>query len=124
MAKSDIGAEIMSALIDYTDEIKENIDKAVISTSNELKDRLKNDSPKRKKSGGKYCKGWRVKVMFKGKGNHRVVVYNATHYQLTHLLEYGHAKAGGTGRVPAQPHIKSNEEWAKKELEKRIEEAL
>ena len=53
-----------------------------------------------------------------------MIVHNATHHQLTHLLEYGHAKAGGTERVDAQPHIQQNEEWAKKELEKRITEAL
>lgn len=121
MADIDVGAEIMAALTDYTNDIKESVDEAVISTANELKDRIKADSPKRTK---KYSKGWRVKALFKGKGNHRMIVNNATHYQLTHLLEYGHAKAGGTERVDAQPHIQQNEEWAKKELEKRITEAL
>lgn len=121
MANIDVGAEIMVALTDYTNDIKESVDEAVINTANELKDRIKADSPKRTK---KYSKGWHVKALFKGKGNHRMVVHNATHYQLTHLLEHGHAKAGGTERVDAQPHIQPNEEWAKKELEKRITEAL
>lgn len=121
MANIDIGTEIMSALTEYTDQIKDKVDKAVTSTSNELKGRLKAESPNRT---GEYRKGWRVKIMFKGKGNRRTVVHNATHHQLTHLLEYGHAKAGGTERVSAQPHIKSNEEWAKEEFEKRIVEAL
>ena len=121
MANTDISTEIMSALTEYTDEVKSKVDEAVTNTSNELRDRLKTESPNRT---GEYRKDWRVKVIFKGKGNRRTVVHNATHYQLTHLLEYGHAKAGGTERVSAKPHIKSNEEWAKKELEKRIVEAL
>lgn len=121
MANTDISTEIMSALTEYTDEVKSKVDEAVTNTSNELRDRLKTESPNRT---GEYRKGWRVKVMFKGKGNRRTVVHNATHYQLTHLLEYGHAKACGTERVSAQPHIKSNEEWAKGEFEKRIVEAL
>ena len=45
-------------------------------------------------------------------------VHSKTQYQLTHLLEYGHAKRGG-GRTKAQPHIIKGEELAIKELKEK-----
>jgi hypothetical protein len=52
-----------------------------------------------------------------------VVVHSKNRYQLTHLLENGHAKRGG-GRVRAIPHIGPAEEIGIRELEERIERAL
>jgi hypothetical protein len=51
------------------------------------------------------------------------VVHNATHYQLTHLLEHGHAKRGG-GRVPGIPHIRLVEEEAIKEYTEAVERVI
>ena len=67
---------------------------------------------------GDYRTGWRAKKV-KGKW----VVHNATDYQLTHLLEKGHALAGG-GRAKAYPHIKPVEEEMIKEFEEEIRDVL
>ena len=52
-----------------------------------------------------------------------LVVHSKNKYQLTHLLEYGHAKRGG-GRVEARAHIKLAEEKAVKSFEEKIREAI
>ena len=56
---------------------------------------LKATSPKRT---GKYAKSWTKK-----KRGRKIIVHNKE-YQLTQLLEKGHAKRGG-GRVAARVHI-------------------
>ena len=56
-----------------------------------------------------YAKGWTVRVE-RSKKQNRYIVHNATHYQLTHLLEKGHRiiRHDGTDtgkRTAAEPHI-------------------
>lgn len=93
--------EITKALREYTDEVTENLDKAKDNISKAAVSELKASSPKKT---GDYAKGWSRKKTAKG-----YVVYNRTDYQLTHLLEYGHAKRSG-GRTRSIPHIAPVEE--------------
>ena len=53
-----------------------------------------------------------------------MIVRNKKYYYLTHLLEHGHAKKGGKGRVKAFVHIKPVEEYAQKALPELIETRL
>jgi len=116
----DISAVIAEELQKYSEDVTNYVKQAVDDISAELVGNLKRDSPKQT---GEYAKSWTSKKEYEDKFVKRVRVYNSKHYQLTHLLEYGHAKING-GRVAAIPHIKPNEEKAIEELERRIEEAI
>ena len=72
---------------------------------------------------GEYAKSW-TSMAEKSRLQVGATVYaEAPGYRLAHLLEYGHANRGG-GRTSGREHIKPVEEWAIKEAEDRIVEAL
>jgi len=117
----DWQAELMDALEAYSDEVTEEVKKAVLETADSTVALLKQTSPVKAhgKKRGKYRRGWRAKMIYDGGTDRRMVVYNATDYQLTHLLEYGHANRDGSFTA-ARPHIAAAEEKAKKKLEDKI----
>ena len=108
----DLAAEIARELKEYTEEIDVEVQKATNKVTKELVDELKTTSPK---LTGEYAEGWTRKKFRNG-----TVVHNRTNYQLTHLLEYGHAKEGG-GRVPAKVHIRPAEEKAVNKFMEHVE---
>ena len=62
-----------------------------------------------KQHRGRYVSGWTTRIEKYGRSGQGVVVYNATDWQLTHLLENGHEivnKKDGTGWSAPRPHIK------------------
>lgn len=114
----DLGSEIMRELQAYSQALVIEADNAAKRSAKRLKKKLENTSPKDR---GGYSHSWRIKE-FKSKTNgpSTYVVHNKEHYRLTHLLEFGHAKKDGTGRVKAQPHI----EPARDDEEKKFLEDL
>ena len=119
MAK-DIAAEIMQALHDYADMAVEEMQEIVEDTAKECRDQIQATAPVRT---GAYAKSWTVK---KGKDTSTTIsaiVQSRDRYQLTHLLEFGHAKRSG-GRVAARPHIAAARDQAEQNLERKLKEAL
>lgn len=112
---SNLANEIVRQVELYTREVEEEVEVSKVEVAKNAVDELRQKSPK---LTGDYRKGWRVKKV----GNN-VVIHNKTDYQLTHLLEKGHAKAGG-GRVPAKVHIAPVEERAVNDYLERVERAV
>lgn len=101
----NLASELMKALEEFSDFTEEAVDKGVSETADEAVKELRNAHPSGSGQYGswdkKYNKGWTVK---KTKRDKTATIHNATDYQLTHLLEKGHAKKNG-GRTRAFPHI-------------------
>lgn len=115
---TDLTKQLTAALSEYSSSCEEEIQTILTDVAKQAKKRLSFSSPTRT---GKYKGSWKVKVE-KRAGYTKVHIHN-TRYQLTHLLEYGH-KVHKTGHAAARPHIAAVEQWAIKETEKRIREAL
>lgn len=115
-----LSSEVMRELKKYADITTENVKKAVQNAGKTLRDEIKASAPS---DTGKYSKSWTVKTVRETSNSLELVVHSRNRYQLTHLLEFGHAKRGG-GRVSARPHIASAEEKAIKVFEEEIKEAI
>ncbi|MGN7114979.1 hypothetical protein [Lysinibacillus odysseyi] len=113
---NNLASEITRQLQRYANVVKEKVDEAGEEVSEQGVQKLKQTSPKRKVKGGTYSKGWRMK-----KVGTKWVTYNKI-YQLTHLLEKGHAKVNG-GRVDPIVHMKPVEEEMVEEFTRKVEEA-
>ena len=112
----NLGAAISEAVREYTAEVTAGVKKDVRGVAKECRDEIKQKSPV---LTGDYKKGWSEKTAYETTNDLRITVYNRTDYQLTHLLENGHAKVGG-GRVEGHPHIRPAEERAEQELQRRV----
>jgi len=120
----ELSKVVMNYLKDYKEDIDEEVVEVVDEVTRKAKDELKQTSPRGKGSRtNPYYKGWEVKLSKKRTGVYHKVIWNRTNYQLTHLLEFGHATRNG-GRTRAIPHIRPVEEKYNVEfvdkLEKRI----
>lgn len=99
-------------LSNYSAQVTERVKALVKTVAQDCKKDIQRRSPKRT---GRYRKGWRTKVIYDGPGGIRMLLYNQTDWQRTHLLENGHAKAGG-GRVSGIPHIRLAEQKSERQL--------
>lgn len=107
---SDLQKQVMKYLTEYREDIEDDVVEAVDKISKEARDELKRTSPRGKGTRkNPYYKGWAVKLQKKNNLQYHKVVWNKTNYQLTHLLEFGHATRNG-GRTRAIPHIRPVEQ--------------
>lgn len=100
----------MKCLQEYTEEVVEALEKTEKELADEAVRTLKQTSPKK---SGKYARSWT-----QTKQGKKRIVHNRR-YQLTHLLEKGHAKRNG-GRVAARVHIAPVEQRISKEAVERL----
>lgn len=114
-------AEIAKGLAEYSQDVVEKVNVCSERVGKTAVKQLKQTSPKRY---GDYAKSWTMKTEPEvGQPHKRIVHVKAPHYRLTHLLEHGHAKAGG-GRVEGKPHIRPAEEMVIQEFTREVEEAI
>ena len=102
----DLGKEIASILDDFKNVTEEAAEAGVMDTAEKAVADLRAAHPSGSGQWGswsEYNSGWTMKKEKKGKTT-KAIVHNKTKYQLTHLLEKGHAKTNG-GRTRAFPHI-------------------
>ena len=105
---------IQSYMEDFGRDVTEAIGEAMDEVGKEAVNRLKSTSPKKKKNGGRYAKGWKYQREKKSRLLIEARVYNATDGQLTHLLEKGHPIIRNgvvVGRVKPQKHIEPVDQW-------------
>ena len=111
---------VMEGLLEYAELAADVMKDCVKKAGNTVKKETQAGAPVRT---GKYKKSWAVRRQRETSNVLEVVVHSRDRYQLTHLLEKGHAKRGG-GRVKAVPHIAPAEEKGVRELEEGIKRGL
>ena len=111
-----VEAQLFEICSQYFVVAEEALEKELKAAAKVACDELRANSPA---NTGEYRKGWKVKRDGRG-----YIVYNATYPWKTHLLENGHIKRGGKGRVKAIKHIEPAAEKGLKYLIKEIRERL
>lgn len=112
---------VMAELNAYSNEVVKGVDSAVAKVGKICAAECKANAPK---NTGKYARGFKCKIEKPRVGHTVATVYNSRKPALTHLLERGHATAGGTGRVAGKPHISIAEQHAQESLPAEIEKAV
>lgn len=128
---TDFSSAVEKILSEFGETSAKAVAKAAEDTAKATVQELKQSSPKNQKDGpkvrrGKYARGWKVKEE-KSTTIPTYTVHNATDYQLTHLLEYGHVlRKGGRvyGRAKPYPHIAKAEAAAIKSFEQSIRKGI
>ena len=115
--------DIKDILDEYSSDIQEGITETAYKVAEDGKNKLRVTSPKKT---GSYRKGWRVDKRH-GKGYVHASIYNATDWQLTHLLEKPHAirnQYGTWGTSKPQVHIEPVEQECIQAFEKDVEQVI
>ena len=99
----DLAAAITAAVREYTEDVSEAIAQKVDQTADLVLADAKAGGQYEDRTG-EYRKGWK-KTKADEYGRTRRIIWNKDGYRRVHLLEFGHATRGGTGRVRAFPHL-------------------
>lgn len=113
---SQLDKEIQDMLSTYVTDFSRGLEEVKKEETRETVKEIKaNVASQGLVKSGEYQRGWGYSTQ----GN-SIFIRNRHRYQLTHLLEKGHAKRGG-GRVRAYPHIKPAEEAMIERYTKKVE---
>lgn len=127
IAPKDFSKYMNALLEEYGDSVIDIAITAADDTSKEARSKLRsNNSGAFKNRKGTYRRGWRA-TLRKTRTSVMAQVYNATDYQLTHLLEYGHdviRNGKKVGEAKAYPHIEDVNTWAVKSFEDELTEGI
>ena len=116
----DLASAVIKELEAYDAQVTVATKKAVEKVAESCRKDIELHAPQ---NTGKYKNSWKKKLSYYSANEARYTVYSSR-YQLTHLLEYGHAKwvygyyTGG--RVSAKPHIRPAESRAERQLVEEI----
>lgn len=121
--KINLAKAVTQALYDYKNVTYEEMYDAAFGIVKKARKKLKQDSPRGRKSEKHYADSWKIDKTYKNNGRFSFKLYNEDKPGLTHLLENGHQLRQG-GRTRKFVHIKPVEEWCVEEFEKEVEGLL
>lgn len=111
----DLDKAVRKELENYSQEVGELVDNSVLRVAKRCLASVRANSPVR---SGAYKKSWALSQE-QMRSRLLAVIYNRKHWQLIHLLENGHQKAGG-GRISGTPHVGPAADQAEQELVSEI----
>lgn len=123
----ELGDAIRKEIDAMNQDVIEKCNEAAEKAAGEGVKQLKASSPvradgyNRKYPPGSYAKSWTKKKEGNVLGVQNYTIYNAKHYQLTHLLEFGHIIAGTGSRSKAFPHIGTVNDSVSQQFVKEVE---
>lgn len=131
VSPEELGDAIGKIFKEYSDEtvraIPDIVKTVAQSTVKDLKTRTSKMFKTHKSKKRRYDKSFKSRKLVSVSGKTEYEVYSSE-YQLTHLLEHGHAKANQYGRyygkTRAFPHWAPAEEKAIKDLEQKLKDTL
>lgn len=122
----ELSKVLNSFLINYVEDIEDDVIDVTDKVTKEAVKELKQVSLTKFGNSGRdepYYSGWTTKISMRGHTKYQKVIWNKTNYQLTHLLEFGHAKRNGK-RWKGRPHIRDIEQKYNVKFVDLIEERI
>lgn len=119
-----LDSAVQRILEEYGEEVKEDVEEVTEKIAKKTKETVKKNAPVGARKG-KYKRNIDVKQTKKSALDTEHTIYvKAPEYRLTHLLEFGHAIAGGTGRTTPQKHWQAGQDYVDQNFEKELRDKI